>query len=306
LQQVLDSAIIHLNRSSAMAFGNEDMIYNGNAQQWIKAAWGLKARLYNHLSERYPDSSAIKVIECADNSFQSSDDNMTFSAWSGSEDLQHINPWYALASKAPKELSLSETLYQLMNQTNDPRDTAYFTYGFEGFGIKFTPAPSGSAEPDASGTVYSKISSSVLKANTPLPLLTYEELLFLKAEAYRRLRFYDLAFAAYQKAVLHDLKDIGIGEKETMNNSTFYSEVLAIPPEKLTLADIIHQKYIALWPFQPIEAYTDWRRTGIPQLKNSLGEFPLRFPYPQNEISTNGANVPDVQILNDPVWWDKK
>lgn len=304
LQIVLDSAISNLDKETGYAPGEEDLIYHGRTKQWQKAAWGLKARLYNHLSERKPDSSAIKALACLQHAFQSPEDDMTFAQWSGSEDLAHQNPWFELAGRQPRKLSISRTFYDLLEVTNDPRKEVFCTSThYENFQKAYTPALNGDAELDASGTKYSKITSAVLQPTTPIPLLSYVELLFIKAECHLRLHHYDLAFAAYQKAVLKDMEAEGITQEELVQNKTFYNQVLAVPPEDLTLEAVITQKYIALWPFQSLEVYNDWRRTGIPELNNPLGKPPLRFPYPQNERSTNNANVPDVS-LDEGVWWD--
>jgi hypothetical protein len=36
-----------------------------------------------------------------------------------------------------------------------------------------------------------------------------------------------------------------------------------------------------------------------------LPAMPTRYPYAQDEISYNGANVPNVISINDKLWWDK-
>ena len=69
----------------------------------------------------------------------------------------------------------------------------------------------------------------------------------------------------------------------------------------LTLENIIIQKYVAFWLFQPIEAYNDYRRTNYPTLNNPVGPPPNRFPYTQDEVAAN-PNVPDRTIQN-KVWW---
>ncbi len=77
----------------------------------------------------------------------------------------------------------------------------------------------------------------------------------------------------------------------------------------------MEQKYIAL--FLQFEAYNDWRRTGFPNdltlAKGALvPSIPLRFPYPQDELLNNAANVAAtgssgrlLPALAVPVWWDK-
>ena len=56
------------------------------------------------------------------------------------------------------------------------------------------------------------------------------------------------------------------------------------------------------------ELYSTFRRTGLPALTphpdGVLPAIPTRFPYAQDEITYNGANVPSVNI-SDKLWWDK-
>jgi hypothetical protein len=78
--------------------------------------------------------------------------------------------------------------------------------------------------------------------------------------------------------------------------------VLPADPADLTTGMIHTQKYLHLWPYGSVEAYAEWRRTGYPTLTNPF-DVPRRFPYPQNEISGNAENVPDVTAYNG-VWWD--
>lgn len=76
------------------------------------------------------------------------------------------------------------------------------------------------------------------------------------------------------------------------------------------LKAIITQKYYAMNGFQGFEAWTEWRRTGYPDFlvvseASILGEgrMPLRFPYPNNEVTSN-ANFPGLELIYTPVWWD--
>ena len=73
-----------------------------------------------------------------------------------------------------------------------------------------------------------------------------------------------------------------------------------------SLENIITHKYID--GFGTNQPYADWRRTGFPQLDLAIGavipQIPTRFPYPQDELNYNAANVPSVSIT-DKVWWDE-
>lgn len=60
------------------------------------------------------------------------------------------------------------------------------------------------------------------------------------------------------------------------------------------LAKIALQKWVAFY-FNGLEAWFDWRRTGMPEIKpgpDNLNQnrVPVRFPYPLSEQSLNGAN----------------
>jgi len=78
------------------------------------------------------------------------------------------------------------------------------------------------------------------------------------------------------------------------------------------LQKIMIQKYIAM--FSSIESWTDYRRTGIPQLvpnvngdhnQNPGGAIPRRFNYPQTERLYN-QNFPEyLPNLQDRMWLDK-
>jgi hypothetical protein len=78
------------------------------------------------------------------------------------------------------------------------------------------------------------------------------------------------------------------------------------------LQKIMIQKYIAM--FTSIESWTDYRRTGIPQLvpnangdhnQNPGGAIPRRFNYPQTERLYN-KNFPEyLPNLQDRMWFDK-
>lgn len=80
---------------------------------------------------------------------------------------------------------------------------------------------------------------------------------------------------------------------------------------------IITQKWAALNSINWVEAWTDYRRTGFPPT-NILGlshapthvqpQIPVRYLYPQSELSANAANVPALSttdLFNSPPFWDK-
>jgi hypothetical protein len=70
---------------------------------------------------------------------------------------------------------------------------------------------------------------------------------------------------------------------------------------------LMREKWISLVG-NAFEAFNDIRRTGFPRLalaqNPALTQFPTNFPYPQQEINFNSANIPATpNSLVRKVWW---
>jgi hypothetical protein len=143
------------------------------------------------------------------------------------------------------------------------------------------------------------MTTTYLTPDAPQPFLTFDEIKFLEAEAYLRKEDNTNAYAAYLKAVEEALIRANVSAGEI---ATYMAQPkVAMGFSNLTLNDIITQKYISFWLFEPIEAYNDYRRTGIPTMNNPVSPPPSRFPYANDEVSAN-PNVPQ-KTITDRVWW---
>jgi hypothetical protein len=80
------------------------------------------------------------------------------------------------------------------------------------------------------------------------------------------------------------------------------------------LTAILTQKWAALNGINWFEAYTDFRRTGVPALPISAStihvvpQIPVRFLFPQVELNTNGSNVPSLPVnaqFTDKIFWNQ-
>lgn len=293
IQDYLDQAIADFGKSTIGNPGNVDMIYGGNVALWTKAAYALKARYHNRLSKRDPNGSATAALSALNNSFASASESMIFTKFTTDAIGEH--PWFQ-ESNDRSHHAVSNTFFNILSGLNDPRGSADFFKLVDGM-VK--PAPSGDTENDQAGVLYSRASAKVVFATAPMPLITYDEIKFIEAESNLRLGNAPEAKAAYEEAVEAALTRVGVTEDDI----TAYLAQPEVVPATVTLDDVITQKYISFWLFQPIEAYNDYRRTGIPALNNVKGPAPRRFPYPQGEIDSNGENVPGV-ALTDGVWWD--
>lgn len=291
---LLDDAIINLGKTT-VKFGTNDYIYKGDQNKWIKAAYSLKARYAMRLSNKKSDAAAT-ALAAIPKGFASAADALVFASFEATATGE--NPWRQFMADR-SHLSVGATLFNLMNDRNDPRMAVYFTK----IGGNYAPAPNGTAL-QTQGGVYSVSLVSESNRIAPLPMMSYHELKFIEAEA--KFRAGD---ATWKDALKAAISASFAYSKAT--EGTYFAD--AVEP-KLTagneLKEIMTQKYIAMYEYEAMEAYNDYRRTLIPSMNNpnnltaSFG-FVHRFPYALSEVSSNGANVPKVDVFKDKVWWAK-
>jgi hypothetical protein len=192
----------------------------------------------------------------------------------------------------------------------DPKVGEYYGYNF-GESIPNT-APNAA---NSSGVGGPGLAKSPTQAQW---LLTSVESLFLQAEAIQRGWLPGDARAAYEKAVRESFIFLGIANAVDRANDYLASGLPVVDWDQATTADakiklIVTQKWIALTGINNLEAWTDYRRLGVPNVPLSmytghLPKIPLRLRYPQNEYNYNAENVakennPDPQSSG--IFWDK-
>ena len=297
--QLLDDGIATMGTVSSFSTVG-DFIYGGSAStakaKWIKAANSLKARYSLRLSN-VDNASATKALAAISaGAFASNADNFVFARYEATATGE--NAWYQFQSDR-SHLSVSQTLYDIMDARLDPRIAIYLTQ-VDG---EYNPAPNGTAT-QTQGGVYS---TSLLTANgrtAATPLMTYHELKFIEAEA----KFLT-SDATWQTSLREAIEANFLFHGLTTAEGTDYFTGQVVP--MLTAGnernEILTQKYIAMYEFEAIEAYNDYRR--VPSFltlnnpfNNSVG-FVWRFPYPTSEDASNSANIPDINIFSDKVWW---
>jgi Starch-binding associating with outer membrane len=291
IQELLDEAIDELQIDySGKKPNNDDILYNGDANAWIQAAYALKARYYLHLTKREaqlgynPSQEALNALT---NAFTSSSNDLEYKyGFSTTEE----NPFYSFSLS--NYIVPNEFFIDLLDNLNDPRDSYLFTSQF--------------GQVNIGGGYYTQPSS-------PVPYITYYELKFIEAEARLRLNISDPeAQNALQEAVRENMLKISEGNiSDTEISDYLAANTILSGNFDADLQTIISQKYIAL--FSSIESWTDYRRTGYPLLtpndggdhnQNPGGEIPRRLPYCQTERLYN-TNVPNpLPTLQDRFWWD--
>ncbi|WP_422080766.1 SusD/RagB family nutrient-binding outer membrane lipoprotein [Ulvibacterium sp.] len=303
IHEILDSAIENLGRTDSNPPAQDDLVFGGDQSMWMKTAYGLKARLYNKLSNLDATNSAQNALMALGNSFSAPGEDFSIEIYNNS--LENGNPYSVRQNIQPQsavgvifDIMLSFTPNSIIEE--DPRSLLWFST-IDGIRI---PAPSGVAdsdfgEPRLEGAVYSK--PLFLKyLGAPLPILTYNEMLFIEAEANLRLGNLTEAYSAYEEAVRLAMEESANFSQEAQIDPSDVSEYLEYPAVSpgevdLTLETLIAQKYIYLFKFQWIEAYNETRKFNFFPATNPEGRA-NRLLYPISEVTRNPNTPSDVNF----------
>lgn len=121
----LDDAIANLQKEDLADVTEQDFLYAGDADKWLKFAYGLKARYTMRLINRSSNKSADyeKVLDYVSKSFTSADDQAAFDIY----DSNNINPFYGFYNSRAG-FGASTSLGTKLLAYNDPRaNRAFFT-----------------------------------------------------------------------------------------------------------------------------------------------------------------------------------
>jgi hypothetical protein len=303
----LDSAIVNLNKSSKFGeLGGQDLIYGSASDAeaaWIKCAYGLKARYSMHLSFRNPQYA--KVIEYADKSFTSADDQCLYNYNASSSH----SPYYQFF-KDRNYFGVSQSFHDKLVARSDARDSIFFKAYPGSSDLIFAP----NGTPNQVQYYYGISTLSVDGA--PTYLLSYHEIEFLKAEAYARSGDLTNALASLKSGVVAACGKANVGIDATTAGDYFDKKIAPnLTTADLALKEIMVQKYIAGFEEESFETYNDYRRLkamgngDFISLENPLNdnEFPLRFVYGSSDVTTNSniaaATGDGKYVYSENVWW---
>jgi hypothetical protein len=286
VKRLLDSAVVLLNRSdgavSSTYLATGDNLYKGDRAKWLKLAHAMIAINLNHYSNKASYAPA-QVIAEVDKSFASNADDAVFPYPALSTDNSDRNFW------GPTRGNINlyrQTLFVLglMNGTQfggvvDPRmkrmlapspDSTF--NGLDPNVLGFGALPTAKQPMNFFGytgsTGVGLPSRYIFSDRSKIPVVTYSELQFIKAEAALRMGDQATAKAAYINGISSHIDFVNIrnnedGQTPTQISASEKATFLASPaivPATLTMSYIMSQKYIALWGWGHNEMWMDMRR----------------------------------------------
>lgn len=287
VQTLLSEAISELSKpvgSNTVLPGSDDFIFNGDVAAWTRTAYTLKARYYSRLSKKSTYSAATLLDYLSKGISSNAENCYSVHGTGGAE----YNQWYAFLNDRSYMVA-SQTLIDAMGNMTDPRTEMYFDVTGTGEAVGNVL---GDLNPDASywGPYLTP------GPDQRVPLVSYAEAKFMEAEA--KVNMGDAtAFSSLNDAIMASVDEVTNGGNDGSSLATFTSA-------NTDLTSVMTEKWKAMFA-QPVEAYSDFRRTGLPALTpnpNALRTYiPMRLPTSLTERNTN-PNAPQLD-LNVPVWY---
>ena len=314
-----------------------DILYGGNNAKWKKLANTIRMLMALRMSKVYPNAGEFAATEFAaaandaNGAIITNADNLTLN-YDGATALT-TNVWYS-ALVGRKDDAFSLTFSDILSNLSDNRRASFATPG-PGFAYGLPRALAVAFDNANAGSCARLF--AVKTQTTPIVIVPAAYTLLAQAEAVQRgwlsiagktaQTLYEAGVTAsfaqwgasgavtYLTGSANFLS--GSGGGNNIGANTYGSIVGANAFTTTPLQRIQLQRFIASFG-DGIQAWSEWRRTGIPNLTpttfgtNSPKEIPRRYTYGLQEYGTNTANVNEAagrisggDKMNSRVWWDK-
>lgn len=306
-------------------YGTADLVYNGDATKWKKFANSLRLRYGLRLSKVDPATAQAQVAAAiAAGVFTSNADNALL-RWPG--DGTNNSPIYAnFVTRDDQHMSRTlinalKSLYISIGPTPadtvfDPRLAVYADPIISSPSKAiYVGAPNGLQDDSAIAIGInntSRVGIAYRSKTTPSILMAYSEVLFDEAEAAARGWASGDPAALYNAGIQASMEYNGIPDSVT---AAYVASPRVAYSASTGLQQIALQRWIALFS-EGTEAYSEWRRTGVPDLQPGPAAITTpqivarRLTYPVSEQSFNNAALQAAiteqggALLTSRVWWD--
>ncbi len=338
LIKLLDTAIVDLKANAfASAFNSSDIIFKGNTTSWAQFANSVKLRLLVHQAritgrDSYIVTEINKIVSEGSGFITGKDVGIGGSGFYVAT-AGKTNPIYDRfgydANGAVRSLARyprpTKFLFDLLIASDDTLRLKRIAYpkGGELSGnaqivSNYVGVPFGvSSGYTAPSTSYIGPSLFVKgEFNRPFIIMTAAEIQFCLAEAKQRFPAVTLPETPqfyYEEGVKQSFRTLGVTNAATAANVLLTGGKIdadwTASPDKLKAIAI--QKWLSLVNFSGLEAWTEYRRVGLPVIPQAATvsdtKRPLRLFYPNTESGSNTANVKaqgTIDVFATRIFWD--
>jgi hypothetical protein len=289
-----------------------DLLFANDVKKWQKFTNSLHLRLLLRTTNKAQKDGYNKMVSIINNPtkypvISNAQEEATFMITGAHP---NVSPWSRIQDFT-LSLKMASFFIDNLNTFNDPRRAVFATQatrqeGKNKVNIGYKGIPSAFEGSDGQFDYEASTLNNIMAANpTKTPLLTYSEVLFMKAELAQK-GYLTGAKELYEQAVTEAIKFY------TLEVPVDYFKNPAVEYNG-TFERIMLQKYYALY----MNDYQQWfehKRTGLPVLPTTNkmmngGKMPSRFPYPLDIRTKNKTNY-EKQVakmggdnINAKIWW---
>lgn len=309
-----------------------DLVYGGDMLKWQRFANALKMRIGMRMSDANTSAARSAVESAAGNAFQSNADNAYFTF---AQSATHRSTIYENRFiDGRNDFDMADRFVNILTDhygVLDPRtpvfvdeSRAHPSKTYNGFPTHLNPSRAAGLKAQNVNDFFSKPGDLFLKPDAAAPMLLYDEVLFIKAEAAQKgWNVSGSPTGLFEEAVRASIEnwnsDAPLSQVDSYVNAVMND--LSTSDFDQVLGE---QKWIALY-FQGIQGWSEWRRLdfeghirepegGWQGQSGGLTTWAMRIDYPDGEFSVNEQNVieaaeqqfgsAEADHYGSRIWWD--
>ncbi len=327
--QTLEDAVNTLSNGGASSFGSADIMYGGDTDKWRKFGNSLMLRLAMRLVKRDDAKAQLWAAKAIAGGVMTSNDDIAYLQMENNSNDQGPNVnqlTKCFSSRHPNQIKISKTFFDYLQSHNDPRIPVLCST------VDGDTDPALQSGQDINdfvrGPDHSKPNihifggSGIIIYDAPFFFQTYAEVEFMLAEAGYR---WGLAGGSaemenhYNAGVTAAMQYLSLyGHGVDIPQTEIDAYLAANPFDANNALQMINDQYWVATFGNGIESFSNWRRTGYPQLVPldvaatlTGGMIPRRFVYPGSEKLNNLTELQKAIDRLDGgdhntsrVWWD--
>lgn len=335
-QEVYEELLTRLDNALSKDFdvstnvspGENDLLFEGDVDQWIRFANTLKLKLMIRYSAVDPAKAQTLISGLVNSGATFLETDASIATYYDQPDRG--NPLYEADRRnqnTTSNLKASLTMVNFLEINGDPRLAEFYDSPVAGGPI--TGMRQGTSSTPSTVLDSKTISGATVLPTDPVYFISLPEAYFLRAEAAARGFSNEDAKAMYDAGVLAAFDRYGLDGSSFIASGEVYEYPGGTVEENVEA--IIEQKWIAQLGGNSMEAWFDMLRTGYPSFSDSYpgaagydplapgapifsfpvdavtfdGEYPRRLMIPEDEILNNpNAPAQPANGILTPVWWD--
>ncbi|WP_268225555.1 SusD/RagB family nutrient-binding outer membrane lipoprotein [Sinomicrobium oceani] len=322
--------------SSKTSFGSGDLIYGGDTGKWKKFAYSLMLRLAMRMTK--VDATAAQTwaqTAISGGVIENISDEAILPYVGGQEinsnpiSFQLRNNNYSQSNGGSSNTEggkFSATFISHLRENNDPRLTSVAAVWVNGVQDTTTSIQQGMPnglvnKPADFGSLSEPNLNTLLSLTASLTVVGSAEMNLLLAENAARGWISAEPATYYEKAITNAMSNMGnlYGNAAAISSDKIqdYIDSHPLPSSFEAQMETIHTEFwVSVFPDE-IEVYSNWRRTGYPELTPvsvtgnlTNGTIPRRLTYPPSEISVNtesyeeAIGIQGTDTFVTRIWWD--